>query len=430
MSVAKKEKNKNKNKEVNTIFIQIAAYRDPQLLPTIRDCIKHSKHPERLRFGIAWQHNDNDKWDNLDEFINDPRFKIIDIDYRDSRGVCYARNLVQSLYQNETYTLQLDSHHRFAPNWDDTLVSMLKSLQRKGFPKPLITAYIPSFNPENDPKERVLEPWKMTFDRFIPEGAIFFLPTSFESHELKEPMPARFYSGHFAFSLGKFAKEVRHDPNYYFHGEEINVGVRAFTHGYDLFYPNKVVCWHEYTRRGRTKQWDDDPIWTARNDACHLRNRKLFEMDGLKNDIDFGPYGFGKIRTLFQYEKYSGICFEDRAISQDCISHKIPKMGLIQLSRTRFKKNLCSLFKHCIDIGYDQVPEKDYDLWCVAFKDDLGNDMFRQDVSPEEIENMRKDPDGYYKIWRSFETKKKPTSWLVWPHSIKKGWSDPITGNV
>ena len=40
----------------------------------------------------------------------------------------------------------------------------------------MITAYVPSFNPENDPKERVMVPWKMNFDRFIPEGTIFFLP--------------------------------------------------------------------------------------------------------------------------------------------------------------------------------------------------------------------------------------------------------------
>ncbi len=28
------------------IFIQIAAYRDNELLPTLKDCIKKAKHPE------------------------------------------------------------------------------------------------------------------------------------------------------------------------------------------------------------------------------------------------------------------------------------------------------------------------------------------------------------------------------------------------
>jgi len=65
---------KNKN-----IFVQIAAYRDPELLPTIRDCISNAKNPENLRFCIAWQHSNEDVWDNLDEFKNDSRFIILDI---------------------------------------------------------------------------------------------------------------------------------------------------------------------------------------------------------------------------------------------------------------------------------------------------------------------------------------------------------------
>ena len=43
---------------------------------------------------------------------------------------------------------------------------MLVTLQNKGHQKPLLTAYIPSYNPKNDPKERVNDPWKMNFDRF------------------------------------------------------------------------------------------------------------------------------------------------------------------------------------------------------------------------------------------------------------------------
>jgi hypothetical protein len=85
----------------------------------------------------------------------------------------------------------------------------------------------------------------MVFDRFIPEGAVFFLPSSIPNWEtLTEPIPSRFYSAHFCFTLGQFTKEVSHDPEFYFHGEEISIAVRAFTHGYDLFHPHKLVIWH------------------------------------------------------------------------------------------------------------------------------------------------------------------------------------------
>jgi hypothetical protein len=416
----------------NTIFIQIAAYRDPQLIHTIDDCIANAKNPENLRFGIAWQHCNNDEWDRLDKYKDDNRFKILDIDYLDSQGVCWARNLVQSLYTNETYTLQIDSHHRFVKNWDELLINMLTELQNDGYKKPLITAYIPSFDPDNDPQARVQEPWKMTFDRFIPEGAIFFLPASFDDKidDRSKPLIGRFYSAHFAFTLGIFCKEVSHDPYYYFHGEEINIAVRAFTHGYDIFYPNKVICWHEYTRKGRSKQWDDDKNWINRNNLCHSRNRQLFGMDNEICDTNFGKYGFGNARSLKDYEKYAGIKFSNRSITQEVLDHKPPKLENIKISDEQFESSLLSIFKHCIDIGYDQVPENDYDFWAVAFKDANGADIYREDANSDEIKRMKNDPDGYCKVWRSFETKQMPQSWIVWPHSISKGWADSITGNI
>jgi hypothetical protein len=412
----------------NTIFIQIASYRDPQLKPTLQDMIEKADHPENLRIGIAWQHSSEDAWDNLDEYKNDQKFRIIDIDYLDSKGVCWARNAVQQLYDNETYTLQLDSHHRFAPHWDTELIAMLKDLQKNGYPKPLITAYIPSFDPDNDPAARVQEPWKMNFDRFIPEGAIFFLPASFDAFDDKtRPMKARFYSAHFAFSIGAFAKEVQHNPDYYFHGEEISIAARAFTHGYDLFHPHKVICWHEYTRKGRSKQWDDDKQWVERNNRCHKLNRQLFGMDG-EPATDMGKYGFGTERTLHDYEKYAGISFADRAIQQYTLDHQEPPNPTV--SDDRWQESLLNIFKHCIDIGYAQVPEEDYDFWCVVFKDENENDIYRQDATPDEITQMKNDPDGYCKVWREFQTKKVPKKWVVWPHSVSKGWCSIIEGTL
>jgi len=311
----------------NSIFIQIAAYRDPQLLPTIRDCLKNAKYPERLIFSITWQHRKSDKWDNLDEFKNDPRFKIIDVNYKDSKGACWARNLLQKNYSREKYTLQLDSHHRFVHHWDKKLISMLRKLQKKGYKKPLITTYAPSFEPDDDPAKRVNVPWKMNFDKFIPEGAVFFLPAAIDDYKkLSSPIPSRFYSAHFCFTLGQFVTEVPHDPNYYFHGEEISIAVRAYTWGYDLFHPHRVILWHEYTRKNRTKQWDDDSSWVIKNNMSHLRNRRLFEMDGeskLEARIE-ECYDFGKVRTLSDYEEYAGISFKNRSATQYTLEHKLP----------------------------------------------------------------------------------------------------------
>lgn len=411
------------------IFIQIASYRDPELIPTIKDCILNAKYPENLVFSIAWQHSPNDIWDDLSEFKNDPRFKINDINYLDSQGACWARNLLQQNYDGEEYTLQLDSHHRFIKNWDEEIINMYNQLKDMGFEKPLLTGYIPSYDPSNEPNGRIHEPWKMNFDRFTPEGVVFFLPATIDDYKnLTHPVPARFYSAHFAFTSGSFVKEVPHDPDYYFHGEEISIAVRAYTWGYDLFHPHKVIAWHEYTRKGRTKQWDDVKSWVTKNSSCHERNRKLFEMDGREKDIDFGIYDFGKVRTLDEYEKYAGISFKKRSVQQYTLDNKLPPNPI--LYDDDYEKSFVKIFKHCIDVGFHQVPEKDYEFWVVAFHDKDENTIFRKDADTNEIKMMLNDPDGYCKIWRQFETSHQPTYWVVWPYSTSKGWCERISGQL
>jgi hypothetical protein len=417
--------------ENSKIFIQIASYRDPQLKPTLKNCIENAKYPENLVFSITWQHSKDDEWDNLDEYRCDPRFKIIDIDYKTSKGACWSRNMLQQQYGGEEYTLQIDSHMRFEKDWDDTLIKMIKQLQDKGIPKPLLTGYVSSFDPDNYPAGRVNEPWRMAFDRFIPEGAVFFLPETIPGwQDLKEPVTSRFYSAHFAFTLGQFCEEVQHDPEYYFHGEEISIAARAFTHGYDLFHPHKVVIWHEYTRKGRTKQWDDDKEWGKRNELCHKKNRQLFGMDGEEVTLDFSKYGFGTQRTLKDYENYSGLRFSKRAVQQYVLDKNYPPNPKIFETEEEWENSFARIFKHCIDVGFTQVPEKDYEYWVVAFHDENDETIFRKDADINEINGMMSDPDGYCKVWREFQTTHKPKYWIVWPYSTSKGWCEKITGNL
>jgi hypothetical protein len=409
----------------NNIFIQIASYRDPELLPTIRDCIANAKYPENLRFGIAWQHSEEDEWDTLDEFKDDSRFRIIDIPHTETKGTCWARYQIQQLWEGEKYTLQLDSHHRFVKNWDTILIKMVKDLQKAGYPKPLLTAYVTSYEPHNDPAGRATEPWWLTFDRFTPEGAVFFIPSTVPDWQNRKlPYPSRFYSGHFGFTLGEFCKEVPHDPNFLFHGEEISIAARAHTWGYDMFAPHKVVVYHEYTRQHRPrKSWDDLSDWSKWDRASLARNRRLLNIDGEHDPSeDFGEFGFGPHRTLEDYEKFAGIKFEIRGVQQSTLDHKEPPNPPDEPYNR--------IFKHCIDLGFDKVPHDDYTFWAVAFEDEHGNEIYRQDADADEIRRMKNDPDRYCKLWRIFHASAQPKTWIVWPHSKEHGWCDRITGKL
>jgi hypothetical protein len=411
------------------IFVQIAAYRDPQLIPTIENMLENAKRPKNIVIGVARQFHPEDGFDDLSKYKKDKRFRVLDIPYTESKGVCWARHQVQQLYGGEEYTLQIDSHMRFEKNWDDEMIKMIKQLQKKGHKKPLLTGYVSSFDPENDPEKRVTEPWRMVFDRFTPEGVVFLPETIPGWQELKAPIPARFYSAHFCFTLGQFSTEVQHDPEFYFHGEEISISVRAYTHGYDLFHSHKVLIWHEYTRKGRTKQWDDDKEWHLRNTACHIKNRQLLGVDGETFNGDSSEW-FGTERTVRDYEKYAGLLFETRGIQQETIDKKYPPNTGNFKTEEEWKKSFSTIFKHCIDVSYSSVPERDYEYWVVAFHNDKDETLYRRDADINEINGFFRDPDGYCKIWRDFNTTQKPTYWVVWPYSKSKGWCDRLTGRL
>jgi hypothetical protein len=411
------------------IFVQLASYRDPQLIPTIEDMLANAKRPKNLVIAIARQYSDEDGFDDLSAYKKDKRFKILDIPHLESKGVCWARSLIQQLYNGETYTLQIDSHMRFEKDWDDLLIKEYKKLQKKGHKKPLLTGYVPSFEPDNDPQMRLTVPWRMNFDRFSPDGNVHFMPSTIDDFkERKIPVPARFYSAHFAFTTGDFVKEVPHDPEYYFHGEEISIAVRAFTWGYDLFHLHNVIIWHYYTRKGLKKHWDDNGEWWKNNDASHLKNRKLFSMDGEVYDPEeFGIFGFGPERTLDDYVKYSGISFQKRSIQQWTLDQKYPPNPIIE-DPIEYENSFASIFKHCIDIQFSQVPHDDYIVWAVAFEDENGNELVRLDANEQEIKQMKSDPDGYCKLWRSFNTAVRPYKWVVWPNSKSEGWVNRMEG--
>jgi hypothetical protein len=65
------------------IFVSVASYRDQFLPFTLRSALAQAAHPERLSFGVCWQ---ADETENLDEWQDDPRFRIRKYPYQASLG--------------------------------------------------------------------------------------------------------------------------------------------------------------------------------------------------------------------------------------------------------------------------------------------------------------------------------------------------------
>jgi hypothetical protein len=406
------------------IFVSIAAYRDPELVPTVDDCLARARHPERLRFGICWQHGPDEPplpW------AGDPRFRIIDVPWQESRGACWARAEVMARYDGEDYFFQLDSHHRFVQDWDEIVID---ELGRAPAAKPVLTAYLTPYDPERpDVREHV--PMQMNFDRFTEQGIVLCRPGELHDWRTRtRPARARFLSAHFLFAPGAFVREVPYDPELYFTGEEITLAVRAFTHGYDLFHPHRMIAWHEYTRAYRAhKHWTDHDGQAAVDTAWYERDRtSLAKVDAFLANPAPGPLGLGTARTFADYEAFAGLSFAARRAQEYTRAGYEPPNppadpGWAQRIRS-----------YALDLAIEKsrLPEgvDDYHFWYVGVHDDSGREIVRQDLDREAVRKVLATDAPQAIVHCEFETDRVPSTWTVWPVSDSRGWLERFDGPV
>jgi hypothetical protein len=388
------------------IFVQIASYRDPELLPTIRDCVSKAKHPENLTFGICWQ---RDETESLEEFTDDPRFRVIDIHWSKSKGLCWARSEIQKLWEGEEYTMQLDSHHRFLQDWDEELINMMNMVDSE---KPIITTYAGMYRP-SDNKLLNVEPYKMVANNFTPGGTILFYPNTIPNWEtLEKPIPARFVSGHFFFTIGKHCEEYKYDPNIYFAGDEISLSIRSYTLGYDLFHPHKTVVWHEYTREGRTKHWTDfneenkksgvvEKQWWEMDHESKRRLRHMLQEED--NKIDLGIYGLGNLRTHKDYEDYAGINFKLRKLHIETVIGTDPPIN----DHTEWYLDEEKEYEFEFDLPHTE----NFKFIYIGIENSGGNVIYREDITEYQE-----------KVKISFKSLDKPYKWVYWVYDTTDNW--------
>ncbi|MBW4693391.1 MAG: hypothetical protein KME27_16690 [Lyngbya sp. HA4199-MV5] len=287
------------------IFVQIASYRDPELTATVQDAIQKAVYPQNLTFGIMWQGKPG--VDPLPvEYLPYCRLLLVDADR--SRGVCWARSKTQSLWDGEPYILQIDSHMRFVHGWDELLLHMLRHCPS---PKPLLTAYPPAYTPPDHLHPG--EPTRLAASHFTEQGILSLASGTSLRYDIK-PQLGMFIAAGFWFASAQILQDVPYDPQLYFQGEEINLAVRAWTHGWDIYHPNQIACYHEYTRPGKPRHWEEHHHWWHLDQTAHQRLRHLLQMEA-SSQIDLDRYGLGTQRSLSSYETFSGVNFRQQQLT-------------------------------------------------------------------------------------------------------------------
>ncbi len=408
--------------QTDTIFVSIASYRDPQLAPTVCDCLKKARHPERLRFAICWQHGDEEV---LPGWFAGGQFAVLDVDWRESGGACWARAEIMGLWRGEDWYLQLDSHHRFIQDWD---VRLLEQAALSASNKPILSAFPPHFTLDGD---AALAPLLTAFDRFDEDGIP--LPIGWLFPDWRPGLPprrTRFLSAAFLLAPGSFVKEVPYDPALYFHGEETMLTLRAFTHGYDPFQPCDLLLWHLYARDYRTKHWDDHVLergveigWGERDARSRERIKRFLA------EPFVGHFGLGSERTFADYEAYAGISFKHRR-AQDYTRAGLeppnPPADPDWATHVRDRRVT-------VEVDLAQLPSaavEDPTFWYVGVHDGEGRELYRRDLDSSELDRLLAAGESSIVLERCFESEAEPASWTVIPHSASCGWLGPLTQEV
>jgi len=411
--------------ENNKVFVQIASYRDPELLPTVNDMIEKAKYPDRLTFGICWQYDESEKTDTFDHL---PNFRVKKYHYSESQGLGWARNVTNSLYEGEKYTLQIDSHHRFVENWDEILLEDYNQALETS-EKPVITTYCTPFNPQECSCKYENTPSLMSQYEFSADRLLMSMPWYIQDYKDRtRVIKARTISGHFYFTEGNFVNEVPYDPDIYFGGytEETTLSVRAFTKGYDFYSPYRLVMWHEYTRNYRKKHWEDhgteSPTKKTSGERDVYARNKTRQLFGQENHgIDMGIYGLGDVRTLHDYEVYGGFDFKNCRIQDYTLKVKEPPNPVDW-------ENQFITTKYNLNLEWDTEFFKKFEFEKPKFltlgvQTRSGVELYRKDFTIEREPSYVNFDLNKYTI--SIETIDKPAKIVMYLFDEDKTWSAP-----
>ncbi len=222
---------------MNKIFINIAAYKDPDLVNTINDAFTKAKYPKRVYIGISEQ---TKKPANFLNNISNVRYKFTP--YTFGKGTGYHRNeIYKELYEGEDFCLTVDSHCRFKKNWDELYINALLSRGENV----VLTGFPPNFDFDEDYDYYTKERPHNTYN------VISYLTNDYHMRgkgigvqdDFKETAVV---SGSNTFSSGAFTQLSLYDEYLHpFLDQEIT-SCMAYMYGHKVEFMRNALVWHNY----------------------------------------------------------------------------------------------------------------------------------------------------------------------------------------
>lgn len=269
----------------DSIFIQIAACEERFIELTVMSALSNAKNPDNVYFGIFNNiiKREHSLLDN-DFITKNPKIFYAEIVTPSAMGVGFGR-MNASLLQFDLfdYSFQIDSHMLFTKNWDEQLIKLFNKIKSENDIEEdkIVLSATSSFSwsfkkNESSTKDNIdlivvdrvtgdvkviddplnLEKlfdekiqWGNSQNKFVYDGkqnnviikdSVGF-PVVYGGNQIilseKDYLETNCVHATFMFSKASLARDILHDPQDTFHGDQTNYSVRLLSRGYRIFSP-------------------------------------------------------------------------------------------------------------------------------------------------------------------------------------------------
>jgi [Skp1-protein]-hydroxyproline N-acetylglucosaminyltransferase len=329
--------------EKRTIYVGIASYRDFECRSTVESIFLRAQHPERIRVGVVDQIVDGE-----DAICNAPikpctedpeqalckyadQVDVYQMEAELSIGPVFARHIGYRLYRGEYYATQSDAHVTYTMNWDMDIIAQLEETKNE---MAVLSTYLTDVQGSISPEGDSLRDTRPIMCNTIYEGGAQGMHLRHASQPEREPFIhgspqlQPWWAAGYSFSRGHFVVNVPYDwlQPMIFQGEEMSIGIRGFTIGYDYYAPERSVCFHHYSVGENAKKrskvhhfWENDTKYAGTGRKAMMRLLGMVHMnpedpaeswDHSEEDV----YGIGGVRTPEKFYETFGINVVDKTI--------------------------------------------------------------------------------------------------------------------
>mmetsp|Transcript_798 Transcript_798/g.1750 ORF Transcript_798/g.1750 Transcript_798/m.1750 type:complete len:665 (-) Transcript_798:112-2106(-) len=321
-----------------TIFVAIASYRDWQCRYTVESIFTRAKHPERVRVAvvdqIAVEEGDFQCEVAIKPCKEDPeqalckykgQIDVFRMDAIQAVGPVFARHIGHRLYRGEYYAMQSDAHVTFTQDWDMDIIQQQEATgDEMAVQSTYLTDIVGSIDERTGRSLRRTRPIMCNTDyEGGPQGKhLRHLSQPERVPSIKgSPQLEPYWAAGFSFSRGHFVVNVPYDQYQpmIFQGEEMSIGIRGFTIGYDFFATERSICFHHYAngvnkaKRGKVKTfWEHANKYKGTGKKAMQRLLGIVRMNPEVNVKEWDHteedrYGLGGVRTPEKFYRTFGI---------------------------------------------------------------------------------------------------------------------------